>query len=69
MGYKKPQKSGGGGAPGTYTLDDMRNEDKDPIWSAHYDEEVGEVYYFNRVTSVSQWVKPSNFDGYDIMTG
>jgi hypothetical protein len=45
MGYMKPRKVGGGN--GTFTLDDMKNEDQGPIWSAHYDEDSGEIYYFN----------------------
>ena len=36
MGYMKPRKMAGG--IGTYSLEDMRNEEKDPVWSAHYDE-------------------------------
>jgi hypothetical protein len=31
----------------------MRNEEKDPIWSAHYDEDRAEIYYFNRKTNAS----------------
>lgn len=67
MGYMKPRKVGGGN--GTFTLDDMKNEDQGPIWSAHYDEDAGEIYYFNRKTNDSQWERPKNFDGYEIMTG
>jgi putative alpha-1,2-mannosidase len=51
MGYMKPRKVGGGN--GTFTLDDMKNEDQGPIWSAHYDEESREIYYFNRKTNDS----------------
>ncbi len=51
MGYMKPRKVGGGN--GTFTLDDMKNEDQGPIWSAHYDEDSGEIYYFNRKTNDS----------------
>lgn len=71
MGYKKPKGSGVqvGGGPGTFTLSDMRNEDKDPVWSAHYDEDKGEIFYYNRITKNSVWDKPKNFDGYDIMSG
>jgi hypothetical protein len=47
----------------------MRNEDLEPVWSAHIDEDSGEVYYFNRITKKSEWDKPFNFDGYDIMSG
>lgn len=40
MGYKRPKNTGAGaGSSGTYTLDDMKSEEKDPIWSAHYDED------------------------------
>lgn len=42
---------------------------KDPIWSTHYDEESGEIYYYNRLTKKSQWDRPKNFDGYEIMRG
>lgn len=49
MGYQKPRGAKAGGL-GTYTLDDMKNEDRDPIWSAHLDQDTNEVYYFNRLT-------------------
>lgn len=39
------------------------------MWSSHYDEDSGEVYYYNRLTKKSVWEKPSNFDGYDIKSG
>lgn len=67
MGYMKPRKTAGG--IGTYSLEDMRNEEKDPVWSAHYDEDAQEIYYYNRKTNVSQWDWPTNFDGYEIMAG
>jgi hypothetical protein len=69
LGYLKPRNARSGGGAGTFTLEDMRSEEKDPVWSAHYDEAQGEVFYYNRVTKDSQWERPSNFDGYDIMTG
>jgi hypothetical protein len=68
MGYMKPRGARGGGAD-TFTLDDMRNQEAGPVWSAHYDEDNGEIYYYNRKTNKSQWERPSNFDGYEIMTG
>jgi len=47
----KPRSTGGGN--GTFTLDDMKVEEKAPIWSAHPDEETGEIYYYNRKTKES----------------
>ena len=35
----------------------------------HYDEDKAEIYYFNRKTNDSQWDRPGNFDGYEIMAG
>lgn len=58
-----------GGGTGTFTLDDMRREDDEPIWSSHLDEDSGEVYYYNRLSRASVWVKPKDFDGYDILSG
>ena len=53
LGYMKPRKTAGG--IGTYSLEDMRKEENDPIWSAHYDEDTQEIYYHNRKTNESQW--------------
>jgi hypothetical protein len=35
----------------------------------HYDEDSGEIYYYNRKTNDSVWTRPENFDGYEIMAG
>ncbi len=68
MGYKKTKKLGGGhNDANTFTLEDIKNDE--PVWSSHYDEDYGEVYFYNRSTKKSQWTKPSKFDGYEIMAG
>lgn len=67
LGYMKPRNTATG--LGNYSLQDMKNEENDPIWSSHYDEDAQEVYYYNRKTKVSQWQRPEEFDGYEIMTG
>ena len=40
-----------------------------PVWSSHFDEDTGEVYFYNRLTDESLWEKPADFDGYEIMKG
>lgn len=67
MGYHKPRESKfEEGSGSSFSIEDIKNE---PIWSSHYDEDSGEIYYFNRLTKKSQWDKPKNFDGYEIMSG
>jgi hypothetical protein len=34
----------------TFSVEDIKNE---PIWSSHYDEDVGAVYFYNRLTKKS----------------
>jgi hypothetical protein len=69
MGYMKPRGVGNKSSSGTFTLDDLKAEDSGPLWSQHLDEDSGEIYYYNRVSKLSQWERPKNFDGYEIMTG
>jgi len=65
MGYQKPNfEDHGAGA--NYSAKDLQRE---PIWSSHYDEDSGSIYYYNRLTRASQWERPAKFDGYEIMTG
>lgn len=68
LGYKKPRGHAKGGA-GTYSLDDMKSEDRDPVWSAHYDDGSEQIFYYNRISNNSVWEKPADFDGYEIMAG
>eukprot|EP00347_Sterkiella_histriomuscorum_P014253 403361588 len=67
MGYQKPKQTKHDDEGGSsFSIEDIKNE---PKWSSHYDEDSGEVYYYNRITKKSDWVKPNDFDGYDINSG